>query len=96
MVNSLTTYNTVQYSMPTIVLKLKLFALKLRQCRDVMTPKSVSSMVTVVVTRHTNDQIEVHCYGNKFSSEICYGCKSDYNDGVIFTMFQLITIPQSH
>ena len=45
--------------------------LKLRQCRDVTTTRLVSNTVTVAVTRHTNVQIEVHCYGNKSGSEIC-------------------------
>ena len=61
-----------------------------------MTTRLVSNTATVVVTRHTNSQIEVHCYGNKSSSEICYSCKSNYNDRVDFTMFQPITILQSH
>ena len=61
-----------------------------------MTTRSVSNMETVAVTRHTNVNIEAHCYGNKSGSEICYGCKSDYNDGVDFAMFQPITILQSH
>ena len=96
MVNGLTTYKTGQYSMTTIVATLKFVTLKLRQCRDVTTTRSVSNTVRAVVTRHTNVQIEVYCYGNKSGSEICYRCKSDYNDSVDFTMFQPITIPQSH
>ena len=56
----------------------------------------VASLTTVAVTRHRNVQIEVGCYGNKSSSEICHGCKSNYNEGVDFTLFQPITILQSH
>ena len=52
-----------------------------------MTTRSVSNVVKVAVTRHRNVQIEVDCYSNKSGSEICYGCKSNYNDGVDFTMY---------
>ena len=61
-----------------------------------MTTRTFSSTVTVVVTWHTSSQIEVQCFGYKSGTNTLYGYKSDYNVSINFTVFQAISIWQSH